>query len=84
MKKILFLAIIALSFAGCQRSCNSFTREFQTSTKNYDIKVYSGGKLVEQYKFKGILDNQKNSDGYFFYKNDTLIEISGDIIIKSY
>jgi hypothetical protein len=48
------------------------------------IKFLTGGKLISDYTFKGILNNQEHSDGYYFYVNDTLVEVSGDILVKSW
>ena len=85
MKKtaLILLFVTALSLCGCARSCESFNRSFETSDRNYTIEQYSGGVLIKTYQFKGILNNQENSDGYYFTIKDTLIEIGGDLIIKS-
>lgn len=79
---LVFIASLIISF-GCARSCEKINRTFQTSDREYWVEMYSGGKLIKEYHFKGILNNQENSDGYYFYKNDTLIEIGGDVIVKS-
>lgn len=83
MKKLILFCLL-ISLASCQRACTSFDRDVQFTDRNYNIKTYSGGKLISEYNFKGILNNQKNSDGYYFYKNDTLVEVSGDILVKSW
>lgn len=85
MRKLSFFAIIliALLFTGCQRSCNAFNRGFQASERKYHIIQYSGGQVIAEYQFVGIVDNQENSDGYYFYYGDQLVEMSGDIIIRS-
>lgn len=59
-------------------------KTFQFSERNYHVKQYSGGKLVGEYKFHGILNDAKESDGYFFILKDTLVEIQGDVTIKSW
>ena len=79
----LTVIVVALLMSGCARSCESFNRDFQTGDRNYHIRQYSGGTLIQEWKFKGILNNQDNSDGYYFSVNDTLYEIGGDIIISS-
>lgn len=82
--KILILIIMcAVIFGGCARSCEELDRRMQSSNRTYHIQQYSGGVLIREYKFTGILNNQENSDGYYFSVEDTLIEIGGDIIIKS-
>jgi hypothetical protein len=81
--RILFLILIFLT--GCtSRGCQRWKKEAEYDERHYHIEQYSGGKLVEQYDFHGILNDSKNSDGYFFFKGDTLIEVSGDIQIKSW
>lgn len=75
--------MMALLVNGCARSCESFERDFQTSDRHYHIKQYSGGVLIKEWDFAGILNNQENSDGYYFTMNDTLYEIGGDLIISS-
>ena len=73
-----------LILTGCTpRGCQKVNRTLQFSDRNYIIKQYSGGKCVGEYKFRGILNTEEKTDGYFFFRGDTLIEISGDITIKS-
>jgi hypothetical protein len=83
MKKILIILVLSCLCFGCSRDITWFKRSFQTKNRNYHIWLYSGGKLIAEYKFSGILNNQESSDGYYFYKDDKLIEIGGDIIIES-
>lgn len=86
MKKIKILLLILIAgaiFTSCRKGIESIRKGFQTSNRNYQIELYSGGKLIKTYEFRGILNDAENSDGYYFYKNDTLIEISGDLEIKS-
>lgn len=45
--------------------------------------MFSGGKVVFSDKFEGILNNSETSDGVYYYKGDSLIEISGDYTVKS-
>lgn len=45
--------------------------------------MYSGGKVVYRDKFTGIVNNSEHSDGIYYYKKDTLIEMSGDYVLKS-
>jgi hypothetical protein len=53
-------------------------------SRYYNVKQFSGGKLIGEYNFNGILNNQEHSDGYYWYEGDTLIEVSGDITVKSW
>ncbi len=83
MKKLLiFIGLLALT--GCQRGCASVERNFQVGPRNYHVQQYSGGKLIGDYRFNGILNNQEQSDGFYFYKQDTLVEVSGDITVTSW
>ena len=85
MKKIYYalMVLACISLSGCARTCNSLDRSFQTGSRNYHIEQYSGGQKINVYDFRGILDNQEGSDGFYFYKGDTLIEVSGTLLIKS-
>ena len=83
MKKIIIYSLICISLTSCQRSCQSFNKDFQTTDRNYEIIMYSGGDTVFYDKTKTIINSEKNSDGIYYYKEDTLIEVSGDYIIKS-
>lgn len=78
------LTIMSLTLSSCARMCTGINRSLQMTNRNYKVTMYSGGKKVKTYKFHGIINNQESSDGYFFYINDTLVEVSGDVIIESY
>lgn len=84
MKKTLIAILGIVMLSSCQRACNRMDRKFQTSNRNYQIEQYSGGRLIATYKFIGIVNNQENSDGYYWYQGDSLVEVSGDIILKSW
>jgi hypothetical protein len=45
--------------------------------------MFSGGQVIFTDHFTGIIKGEEYSDNIFYYKNDTLIEISGDYVIKS-
>ena len=45
--------------------------------------MYSGGDTVFADEFTGIINQEEGSDGIFYIKNDTLIELSGDYVLKS-
>lgn len=84
MKKTLpILALIALTLSSCARGCQSAERSWQSSDRSYEITVYSGGDTVFVDKLDGIINQEEKSDGIFYYHGDTLIEISGDYILKS-
>lgn len=79
---IIFILTVIMS-SSCARTWKSIDRNLQSGNREYWVEVYSGGKLIKQYHFKGILNNQQNSDGYYFSQGDSLIEIGGDIIVRS-
>lgn len=83
MKFKILLFIILLSLSGCQKGCSKLNKNLQMSARSYQIKQYSGGKCIAEYNFNGILNDSEGSDGYYFFKGDTLVEVSGDLIIKS-
>ena len=45
--------------------------------------MYSGGKVVFTDTVTAMINNSSSSDGIYYYKGDTLVEISGDYILKS-
>lgn len=83
MRKLLVIALGFFTLSSCQRSCTQLNRNIQTSERNYEVTMYSGGDTVFYDNFKGIINNSEGSDGIYYYKGDTLIEVSGDYIIKS-
>lgn len=86
MKRFLKIAaagLFILTATGCQREWLSIKKGVQTSERNYEIYVYSGGQIVFEDKFTGILNDSNGSDGIYYYKDGKLIEISGDYIVKS-
>jgi len=80
--KLLFIVAILL-LSSCQRFAERFKKGFQTTDRNYIIEQFSGGKLIKTYSFKGTLNDSEGSDGFYFYNGDTLVELSGELIIKS-
>jgi len=72
------------ALASCtQRGCQSASREFQYSERNYKVHLYSGGKEVFTDSFTGIINQEDHSDGLYYFRGDKLIEISGEYIIES-
>lgn len=82
MKYLIYITIVSL-LSSCQRGCAKLDRGFQTGTREYEVIMYSGGDTVFHDHFKGIINNSEHSDGCYYYKGDTLVEVSGDYIIKS-
>jgi hypothetical protein len=88
MKKTIVTLAIALFAVSCtDRTRQAMSRNYQFSAqfsdRNYSITVYSGGKPVFEDSFHGMINQEKGSDGIFYFKGDTLIELSGEYVIKS-
>lgn len=45
--------------------------------------MFSGGDTVFFDQPNTIINSSQNSDGIYYYKGDTLVEVSGDYILKS-
>lgn len=83
-RNTLFIFLIVFTLTSCtQRGCQQWKRNTQTSERDYDIKMYSGDSLVFQDHFHGIINQEEHSDGIYYFKGDTLIEVGGNYIIKS-
>lgn len=83
MKRIIIAVIILSVLTSCSRMCTTFNRDLQVGDRYYIIEMYSGGKVVYRDDVRTMINNSENSDGIFYYKGDTLIEISGDYVLKS-
>jgi len=83
-KTTLLAAILLLTLSSCtQRGCQSFQRSFEFSERDYEVTVFSGGDTVFHDEFHGIINGEEGTDGIFYINRDTLVEISGDYVIKS-
>lgn len=84
MKKLTFILLGFVFLTSCtQRGCQKMDRTFQYSSRTYNIKVYSGGQVIFEDNFTGIVNQETASDGIFYTNNGKLIEISGDYILTS-
>lgn len=81
--KIAVIAMLMIALSSCQRGCQSFERSFQSSKLHYDIKVYSGGQCIYHDNITTIVNNSEHSDGVYYYKGDTLVELCGQYVIKA-
>ena len=75
--------LIMVSMTSCQKSWEKIRKNTQTTNRNYVIDQYSGGVLIGHYEFRGMLNDSDGSDGYYYYDGKTLVEISGDLVIRS-
>jgi len=80
--KLISFALLLCLLSSCQRGCQRMKRKLTNSPRSYTIQMYSGGKVVFEDSFRGII-NQEEGNGCYYYKSDTLIELSGDYILKS-
>jgi hypothetical protein len=81
---IVILVILAMSTLSCKKQATRWKKEHMGAKRNYVVKHYSGGKLINTHRFKGVLLNQEDSDGYYYYKGDTCYDLSGDLEIISW
>ena len=85
MKLRRFLIIMCTVFflTSCARTCQKLERStIDNHEHQMRVSLYSGGQVVKTWEFKGIINNSENSDGYFFYYNNKLVEVSGDVVIE--
>jgi len=75
---ILFLILTA---AGCTSSYRSKVLGYG---HHFKVKVYSGGKLVEEFESQGKPISEEHSDGYYFTdaKTGKLVEVSGNLVFE--
>lgn len=83
MRKTILSLLTICTLTSCQRGCTRIERQYQTSERDYNIVMYSGGDTVFTDSFRGIINNSENSDGIYYYKEGKLIEVSGDYVITS-
>ncbi len=84
LRQNILLLLGAITISGCARSCEGCQRSVQTGKREYLIRHYSGGEQIGEYRFRGIVNDAENSDGYYWYQGDTLVEVAGDVVIRSW
>lgn len=83
MKKVIFLLLTVIVLSSCKRGCQSIKKKYQASDRVYEVVMFSGGDTVFYDRVKTMMNNSEHSDGVYYYKGDTLIEVSGDYVVKS-
>lgn len=80
MKKFLILVIVL--FVGCTDATVS---QFTSYGSSHTIQLWSGGKMVQEWKSTGKVISEESSDGYYFRDADTkeLVRVTGDLVITS-
>ena len=75
------IAVLSISFTA---SCSDARMSaFSALGKKHRIKMYSGGAVVGEWVSSGKIENEKNSDGYYFKDDNTgkMVTVSGDVTI---
>jgi hypothetical protein len=83
MKKLLIVLSLFALTSCTQRGCQRWEKQTQYTNRNYEVIMFSGGDTIFHDKFNGIINGEEGTDGFYYFKSDTLIEVSGDYIIKS-
>lgn len=79
----LMLVAACVTLSSCERGCASMEKRNQTSKRQYEVTVFSGGDTVFHDNVRTMVNSEESSDGIYYFKDDTLVEISGDYILKS-
>ena len=76
---IALLAVIPLS--GCTDAEKS---QWAAYGANHRVTLYSGGKVVREWKSSGKVRTEHDSDGWFFRdsKSGALVRVSGDVVVE--
>lgn len=83
MKTTLRLIVIA-STAIFISACSDAERSaFNALGKKHRVTMYSGGKIVGEWVSSGKIENESNSDGYYFKDDATgkMVTVAGDVTI---
>ena len=79
MKKTILLACVLL-LVGCTSAERGKVMSYG---QEHTVQLYSGGKLVREWKSTGKVCNETQSDGYFFTEKETgaHVRVTGDIVV---
>ena len=84
MKKNSLIILALFTLCGCQRSCTKVETSIQKDKeRDYNIMVFSAGDTVFVDNFRGVVNVSKDEKTIYYFKNDELIEISGEYILRS-
>jgi len=84
MKKNSLIILALFTLCGCQRSCMKFEKSMdKNSERDYNLVVFNGGDTVFVDNFKGVVNESKEDNSIYYFKDGELIEISGDYILRS-
>jgi hypothetical protein len=81
--KLILIGAITLSVS-CSGTLNKLNKIGDGLTSgDYNVKVYSGGEIVEQYEIRNsFVNSESQSDGWFFYVDGKLRRVTGTIVIE--
>lgn len=82
-RNTLIYVLLFVFLTSCARQYTSCNRKYEAGDRTYEVIMYSGGDTVFYDKFKGMINDAEGSDGCYYYKRDTLVELSGDYVLKS-
>lgn len=79
--KLLLTLIICSTLSACS---DANMAGMSAWGKKHHIKLYSGGKVVEEWVSSGKIENEANSDGYYFKDDKTgkMVSVTGDVVIE--
>lgn len=79
--KSMIILVASVALSGCS---DAQMGKFMALGNSAKVTCYSGGVVVYDGVSSGKIENQENSDGYYFTpKGESLaIEVSGDCIVK--
>lgn len=77
----LSILVVLLIAAGCS---NANKAAMSAWGKRHDVRCYSGGKLIFEGYTTGKVENESQSDGYYFQdeKSGKFVTVSGDCVIE--
>ncbi len=82
--KISLMILVAGLSLGMLSGCSNANRAaFSAWGKKHKVELYSGGKLIGQWTTSGKIENESQSNGYYFQDDKTgnIVMINGDCII---
>ena len=84
MKRAMAVCAVMLVLGLSGMACSAWRGAAKSWGFSHKISMYSGGKLVREWKSVGKVSNEGNSDGYYFMDQATnqLVVVSGDVAIE--
>ena len=79
--KTSILVILAAALVSCSDADRA---AFFAYGQKHHVTLYSGGKIVREWHTTGKIENEANSDGYYFNDDEThkLVAVSGTVVIE--